>query len=132
MADASPGGTDEADLVGDAKDRHVHAASIPVHRDHLAGGQDGSACHRTLKRRKPQAHRETFASWPLSHVHYVIVQESGQTRLLPGTCPFYVMRVKIAGGTNTMSMEREITKPERLNLEAIDASLKTVEMHWPQ
>ena len=31
-----------------------------------------------------------------------------------------------------MSMERKITKPERLNLDAIDASLKTVEMHWQQ
>ena len=31
-----------------------------------------------------------------------------------------------------MSMDRKITKPERLNLKAIDASLKTVEMNWPQ
>jgi hypothetical protein len=29
-------------------------------------------------------------------------------------------------------MEIDITKPERLNLEAIDASLYTVEMHWMQ
>ena len=29
-------------------------------------------------------------------------------------------------------MEREETKPRRLHLEAINASLKTVEIHWPQ
>jgi hypothetical protein len=39
---------------------------------------------------------------------------------------------KIGGGTNRMATEKVKPKPERLNLEAIDTSLKTVEMHWTQ
>lgn len=38
----------------------------------------------------------------------------------------------MAGGTNTMSTERVKLGPGRLDLEAIDASLKTVEMYWSQ
>jgi hypothetical protein len=38
----------------------------------------------------------------------------------------------VAGGSNTRPKESELNKPERLNLEAIDASLKTVEAHWLQ
>ena len=40
---------DEADMVSDAQDRHVHAACLPAHRGHLAGGQDRPARHRTLR-----------------------------------------------------------------------------------
>jgi hypothetical protein len=40
------------------------------------------------------------------------------------------MHTKIAGGMIIMSTERVIPEPERLNLDAIDASLETVEIHW--